>query len=152
MVEASADGTFTELEVAGVRGGMFAFIVGIITMVAGVTLIIAGIVTWNEVSSQLEAESVTVAADASCQAGEPVDGPVTAWCQAEVINTHALEATGGLTYAELGRDDPLRAVAASASFLRASLFTSVVAYGVAAMAMGVGLIFMLIGAVLVVRR
>jgi len=152
MVEASADGTFTELEVAGVRGGMFAFIVGIITMVAGVTLIIAGIVTWNEVSSQLEAESVTVAADASCQAGEPVDGPVTAWCQAEVINTHALEATGGLTYAELGLDDPLRAVAASASFLRASLFTSVVAYGVAAMAMGVGLIFMLIGAVLVVRR
>lgn len=152
MVEASADGTFTELEVAGVRGGMFAFIVGIITMVAGVTLIIAGIVTWNEVSSQLEAESVTVAADASCQAGEPVDGPVTAWCQAEVINTHALEATGGLTYAELGRDDPLRAVAASASFLRASLFTSVVAYGVAAMAMGVGAVFVLIGAVPVVRR
>jgi len=152
MTDAPVDGTFTELKVGRARGAMFAFIVGIVTMVAGVTLIIAGIVTWNEVSSQLEAESITVAADASCQAGEPVDGPVTAWCQAEVINTHALEATGGKTYAELDRADPLRAVAASASFLRASLFTSVVAYGVAAMALGVGVIFVLIGAIPVVRR
>jgi hypothetical protein len=56
-----------------------------------------------------------------------------------------LEATGGLTYAQLDRDDPRRAVAMDASFLRASLFTSVVAYGVAAMAIGLGLLFILIG-------
>ena len=33
----------------------------------------------------------------------------------------------------------------TASFLRASLFTSVVSFGVAAMAMGLGVIFVLIG-------
>ena len=60
--------------------------------------------------------------------------------------THALEATGGKTYAELDREDPLRAVAQSASFLRASLFTSVVAFGVAAFAMGMGVLSILIGA------
>jgi hypothetical protein len=64
---------------------------------------------------------------------------------ADIIAHHALEATGGKTYAELDREDPLRATAQSASFLRASLFTSVVAFGVAAFAMGVGLLSILIG-------
>ena len=72
-------------------------------------------------------------------------GPFTAYCQAEVIDKHAREATDGLTYAELERDDPRRATAMNASFLRASLYTSIVAYGVAAMAAAMGLLFILIG-------
>jgi hypothetical protein len=62
-----------------------------------------------------------------------------------VIEKHALEATGGLYYAELDREDPLRETAMTASFLQASLFTSIVAFGVAAMAAGMGVIFILIG-------
>ena len=58
---------------------------------------------------------------------------------------HALEATGGLRYAELDREDPLRETAATASFLQASLYTSVVAFGVAAMAILIGVLFILIG-------
>ncbi len=46
---------------------------------------------------------------------------------------------------QLDREDPLRAVAQSASFLRASLFTSVVAFGVAAFAMGIGVLSIIIG-------
>jgi hypothetical protein len=38
----------------------------------------------------------------------------------------------------------------TASFLRASLFTSVVSFGVAAMAAGIGLVLILIGAALIV--
>ena len=34
------------------------------------------------------------------------------------------------------------------SFLRASLFTSVVSFGIAAMAMGLGIVFVLVGAAL----
>ena len=45
----------------------------------------------------------------------------------------------------MDREDPLRATAATASFLQASLFTSVVAFGVAAMAVGMGVLFILIG-------
>ncbi len=53
--------------------------------------------------------------------------------------------TGGLTYSELDREDPNRATAMDSAFLQASLFTSVVAFGVAFMAFGVGIVFILIG-------
>ena len=64
---------------------------------------------------------------------------------AEIINEHAAKATGGKTYAELDREDPLRATAMNASFLQASLFTSVIAFGVAAFAIGMGLVSLLTG-------
>lgn len=64
---------------------------------------------------------------------------------AQVIDQHAKAATGGKTYAELAQDDPLRGTAMNASFLRASLFTSVVAYGVAAFAVGMGIVLLLLG-------
>ena len=121
---------------------------GILTLIAGIVLVVAGAVTWIAVTTQLSQENITVADDADMFAGEPVDGPLTAFAQAEVISKHALEATGGLTYAELDRDNPARNTAMTASFLRASLFTSVVAYGVAAMAMGIGLVFGFIGTAL----
>jgi hypothetical protein len=120
-------------------------VVAILLYIAGAVLLIGGAGTWYTVSDQLAAERITVSDDAPCQAGQEVNGPLEAYCMAEIINTHALEATGGKTYAELDREDPLRAVAQSSSFLRASLFTSVVAFGVAAFAMGVGVLSILIG-------
>ncbi len=120
-------------------------IVGILVLIAGIVMIIGGAVTWATVSSQLKAENIVVAEDASMFAGNTVSGPFTAYAQAEIINKHALEATGGKTYAQLDREDPLRQTAMTASFLRASLFTSVVAYGVAAMAIGLGVVNILLG-------
>jgi hypothetical protein len=78
-------------------------------------------------------------------AGDEVDGPFSAYCEAQIIDRHALDATDGLRYAELERDDPRRQVAQSAAFLQASLFTSVVAFGVAGMAILIGFLFILIG-------
>lgn len=117
----------------------------IASLVLGVVLMIGGVVTWVMVSSTLAAQNITVSEDASCLAGDDVNGPLSAYCEAQIIEDHALEATGGLTYAELDREDPLRAVAMNASFLRASLFTSVVAFGVAGMAILIGVLFVLIG-------
>jgi hypothetical protein len=62
-----------------------------------------------------------------------------------MIEQHYLESTEGKTYAELDREDPLRQTAMTASFLRASLFTSVVSFGVAAMAGGLGIVLILLG-------
>jgi hypothetical protein len=62
-----------------------------------------------------------------------------------VIKEHALEIGGGKTYAELPQDDPARDTVMTASFLRTSLFTSVVAFGVAALVAGLGLLFILLG-------
>jgi hypothetical protein len=116
----------------------------IASIVLGVILIIGGIATWVVVSSTLSEQRITTPEDA-CLPGRTVAGPFTAYCQASIIDQHALESTGGATYAELDRDDPLRQVAMNAAFLQASLFTSVVAFGVAAMAAAMGLLFILIG-------
>jgi hypothetical protein len=120
-------------------------ILAILIIVAGVVLIVSGIFTWFNVSNHLADANITVSDDANHFAGDAVDGPLTAYEEASVINRHALEATGGLTYAELGRDDPLRETAMTAAFLRASLFTSVVSFGVALMAAGIGLVLLFTG-------
>ena len=117
----------------------------ITSVVLGILLIIGGVTTWIIVSNTLAAQNITVSDDASCLAGDDVNGPLSAYCEAQIIEEHALDSTGGLTYAELDREDPLRAVAMNASFLRASLFTSVVAFGVAGMAILIGVLFVLIG-------
>ena len=122
--------------------------ISIVVMVIGAIMVIAGAVTYGTVSSTLSEERITVADDASCLAGQSVSGPFAAFCQADIIAHHANEATGGKTYAELDREDPLRQTAMTASFLRASLFTSVVAFGVAFMAIGIGIVFILVGVAL----
>jgi hypothetical protein len=86
-----------------------------------------------------------VAEDADRFGGQQVDGPLTAYAEAEVINEHALAETDGQTYAQLDRDDPRRETAVTASFLRASLFTSVVAFGIAVFAAGLGVLLILVG-------
>lgn len=113
-------------------------------LVLGALLILGGATTWIIVSSTLSEQRITIPDD-GCLAGREVRGPFTAYCQAAVIDDHTREATGGLTYAELDREDPLRDLAMNSSFLQASLFTSVVAFGVAAMAIGMGVLFVLIG-------
>jgi hypothetical protein len=119
--------------------------VGIIVMVVGAIFAVAGVVTYFVVSNELANENITVSEDATYFAGKDVTGPFTAYSEAETISKHALEATGGKTYAELDREDPLRETAMQASFLRASLFTSVVAFGVAALAAVLGVMLVLIG-------
>ncbi len=74
-----------------------------------------------------------------------VDGPLTAYAEADIIEEHALAESDGLTYAELDREDPRRETVMTASFLRSSLFTSVVSFGVALMAFGLGIVLVLIG-------
>jgi hypothetical protein len=151
-------------------------LIGLITIIAGAIMIVAGGTTWGMVTSQLKAEDITVSAvtdkDPGWLVGKRVADPFTAYAQANAINHHALEGAGGRTYAQIGKDaTTLKAklaadgateaeVATNAdvvalattrtstmngSFLRASLFTSVVAYGVAALVMGLGVLFALLG-------
>lgn len=140
-------------------------IVGIVSIVAGIVMIIAGAFTYGTVSSQLSAERITVPADSNFLGGafrgKQVAGPLSAYAQAEIISTHAMKISEGKTYAELGalaskakeagdtaqadKYTETRATVMNGSFLRASLFSSVIAFGVAALVMGLGLIIGLIG-------
>ncbi|PJI94832.1 hypothetical protein [Luteimicrobium subarcticum] len=129
----------TARPVRGVRG------IGLFTIIVGIVFMAAGAVTYGMVTSQLRDENITVSDDADFLAGHRVQDPLTAYSQAEVINKHALEISGGKTYAELAQDDPKRDTVMNASFLRASLFTSVVAFGVAAFVFAMGFFFILFG-------
>lgn len=119
-------------------------VTSIVSIALGALLIVAGLGTIAMVTTELDRENITIPDD-GCLGGRQVRGPFTAWCQADIIDQHTRDTTGGLTYAELDREDPRRDMAMNASFLRASLFTSIVAYGVAAMAIGMGIVFILLG-------
>src|SRR3954453_7545926 len=114
-------------------------------IVVGVIMAIAGVVTWVVISDTLADQKITVSDDANCAAGDTVNGPISAYCQADIIDHHTLKITGGKTYAELDQNDPNRAVAMDSAFLQASLFPSVVGFGVAAMAVVLGIVLTLIG-------
>ncbi|MBN9326162.1 aromatic ring-opening dioxygenase LigA [Cellulomonas sp. 73-145] len=147
-------------------------VLGLIVLIFGAIFIVAGGVTWGAVSANLADEKITVAPDASAFGGQDVNSPWTAFSQAMIIRHHALTASNDKTYAELGamisaKQADLKAAGKSAdeiakdadvvklqgqrttvmngSFLRASLFTSVIAFGVALFAVGVGAVFALIG-------
>lgn len=133
-------------------------VLGVILLVFGILFIAAGATTWGMVGSQLKDENITIPGDARWFAGQEVRGPLTAYAQADIINTHALDGTDGRTYAELGaamnevepgtpEHEELQAQRNSimnASFLRASLFTSVLAYGVSALVIGLGVVFVVV--------
>jgi hypothetical protein len=131
------------------RPGSPVRLLGLLVVVGGILLALGGAATWALVQTSLADEQITVAEDARWFAGEPVDGPLTAYAEADIIEHHALEASAGKTYAELDREDPVRATVMNGSFLRASLFTSVVSFGIAAMAVGLGVLFVLVGAALI---
>lgn len=136
-------------------------IAGIVSLIMGALFVLVGGIVWGVVSSQLADERITVPDDATFLAGDTVDGPLSALAQADIINHHATAMSEGKTYAELGAEsqaaqqagdqelaDQLnaqRATVMNASFLRASLFTSVVAFGVCLFAMGVGVTLLLFG-------
>lgn len=133
-------------------------VLGVILLVFGIAFIGAGAATWGMVSSQLSDENITIPGDARWFAGQEVRGPLTAYAQADVINEHALAGTENRTYAELGaamgevepgspEHEELQAQRDSvmnASFLRASLFTSVLAYGVSALVIGLGIVLVVV--------
>lgn len=129
-------------EARGLRG---VAVSGLLLIIFGAIMFVAGVGTWVAVGNELSAEKITVSEDAARFAGQSVNSPWTAYAQAEVIQKHAMEASGGKTYAELDQKDPTRATVMNASFLRASLFTSVVAFGVAFMAAALGVGFIIVG-------
>jgi hypothetical protein len=119
--------------------------VGVAAIVVGAIAVVIGIAVYVLVHNELADQKITVSEDAPFLAGDEVDGPFSAYAEAMAINEHALEAGGGQTYAELDRDDPTRETVMTADFLQASLFTSVVAFGVAALVVALGIVMVFLG-------
>jgi len=148
---------------------LFAVIAGIIAIIAGG---LTWALVSSQLKDEAITVSAVTPEDPGSLAGKQVAGPFTAYAEANAIKHHALAGANDRTYAELGADAKVlkakladagasdadiasdagvialadaRTSAMNGSFLRASLFTSVVAFGVAALVIGLGFIFILIG-------
>ena len=124
-------------------------------------MLVCGAFAWGISSTQLASENITVANDAPAFAGAKVTGPLTAFYQAEAVKKHTRAASNNLTYAELGAKvqeakdagdtataeqlQATRTMVETGNFVRASLLTSVMAFGVSALVMGAGLLFSCLG-------
>src|SRR5688500_1998512 len=77
-------------------------IVGIVVAIAGVVAAGAGIYINTFVSQQLAAQNITTPEDASIP-NAPVRDLATALSMANIIQHHAADSGGGLTYSQMGR-------------------------------------------------
>jgi len=145
-------------------------LLGIVFLGAGVYTVTRGLDAKDQVRQELIAQQITTPEDASIPNAR-VDDVATARSMADIIGHHAEESTGGLTYSEMGRfmvdsgdpagtndpaeavvgadgkpvANPLRNTAFQASALQTSLYTSVMAFNVADLVVGLGAMMLALG-------
>jgi hypothetical protein len=77
-------------------------VIGIIFVIAGVAAAVAGVYVQSFVVQQLSAQNITTPDDATIP-NAPVNDIATALSMANIIQHHAADSSGGLTYAQKGR-------------------------------------------------
>lgn len=146
-------------------------VVGLAFLAGGIYATARGFDARAQVRAELLAQNITTPEDAAIPNARVSDA-ATANAMAEIIGEHAAEATGGRTYAEMGRfltpdggdtsdedaalkdengnpvANPLRNVAFQASSLQTSLHTSHMAFNVADLVIGLGLFIAVVGLVI----
>ena len=119
-------------------------LLGVVFVGAGFYTVYRGFDAKDQVRTELIAQNIVTPEDASIPNAQ-VDDVATAQSMADIINEHALAATGGKTYSELDRDDPARETAFNAATLRTSLYTSIMAFQVGDLVIGLGLMILVMG-------
>ncbi len=143
-------------------------VVGLGFLAGGAYTTVRGFDAKDEVRHQLLSQNITTPPDAAIPNARVQDA-ATAHAMANIIAVHAAEATGGKTYAEMGRfltpdggdtsdealalkdeagnpvANPLRNVAFQASTLQTSLHTAHMAFNVADLVIGIGVLIAVLG-------
>ncbi len=143
---------------------------GVILLAGGGYTLARGFDAKSDIKAELVAQNITTPEDASLP-NVRVDSATTAKSMAAIIDHHAMTASGGITYSEMGRfmakngapegtsnadeallgadgkpvANALRNTAFQASALRTSLLTSVMAFGVADLVVGLGILLLALG-------
>jgi ABC-type antimicrobial peptide transport system permease subunit len=93
----------------------------------GIVLVIGGIWAIGFTYRNVARENIVTPADASIP-NTPVRGPLTLKAQADTMRKHALERSGGLTYAEMTRDNENRDIWITVTALTTALHLAVLTY------------------------
>ena len=146
-------------------------IVGLAFLVGGSYTVVRGVQAKADIRAELTRQNITTTPDARVP-NVAVTDAATAQVMVDVIQKHVDEITGGRSYAELGRyltadgkgdtsdenlamkdkdgnpvANPVRDVALTADTLRTGLYTSIMAFNMADLVMGLGLAIATIGLV-----
>ena len=124
--------------------GLIALALSVVLVGAGVVMLIMGVDARTQVQTALAAENITTPDDASIPS-TPVTTAATAMSQAEIIQEHTLETTGGQTWADMDREDELRPYYLQAVTLRTSLMSAYMGFKVAELVIGLGALFLTLG-------
>jgi hypothetical protein len=145
-------------------------VIGFAFLLGGGYTVVRGLDARDQVQDELAAARIVTPDDASIP-NTPVTDTATAQSMADIIDQHALESTGGLTYSEMGRfatpdgtpkgtrdanaalkgsdgkpvANNARNTAFQASALRTSLFSSVMAFEIATLVVGLGIMLAALG-------
>lgn len=145
-------------------------LVGIVFLGAGIYTVARGVDARTLVRDELLAQDIRTPKDASIP-NVRVNSVATAQSMIDIIEVHTLAATKGKTYSEMGRflaisgdvggtdvateavadpqgkpiANPLRNVAFQGSSLRTSLYTSVMAFEIATLVIGLGVMIVVLG-------
>ena len=125
--------------------GLIALGLSVVLVAAGVVMLIMGVDARSQVAANLAAENITTPDDAAIP-NAPVTNAATAMAQAEIIQDHTLETTGGQTWADMDREDELRPYYLQAVTLRTSLMSAYMGFKVAELVIGLGALFLVVGA------
>jgi hypothetical protein len=123
-------------------------LLGIVLVASGAYMVLEGRQAHDDVRDTLADERIITSQNAEIPL-KPVTGPDEAKAQADVIRQDALKATGGKTYAELDQNDPTRATYLQSVTLRTALMQSYMAFKVADLVVGVGLLVGVLGLALI---
>jgi hypothetical protein len=124
-------------------------LLGIAFIAGGIYMVVEGREAKDEVRDAIVQENIVTTEDSAIP-NVQVTNAETAKAQADVIEQHYLEATGGRTYSELDRDDPLRETAFQASSLRTSLNLAVMGFRISDLVIGMGFFIVAVGATFVI--
>jgi hypothetical protein len=124
-------------------------VLGFVFIGAGIFMVTEGRSAKDEVRDAIVSENIITSEDASIP-NVLVDNAAKAKAEADVIEVHYLELTGGKTYAELDRDDPNRETAFRAVQLRTSLNLAVMGFRISDLVIGMGAFMIVIGGAFVV--
>jgi hypothetical protein len=127
-------------------------LIGLAFLVGGSYTVVKGVDAKAAVRAELVRQDITTTPDARIPNVKVTDAE-TAQVMADVIQKHVNEITGGRSDESLAMTDkdgnpvanPVRDVALTASTLRTGLFTSVMAFNIADLVIGLGLAIAVIG-------
>ena len=108
-------------------------VIGMLIVTAGIVIFVSGVCGWTLLRSDLTSQQITVSDEGRFYPGQPVDGPFSAYAQAEVVQKGLLSSTVDHPFPTVDGEDDHYGAALRDTVLRSYLLMSVQGFAVSAL-------------------